>query len=246
MEQIGIKRNVEGINIASTKAAQKPQQKDTMPLYSTIEWTNKNDGNVYVGKKIKLTQNDKELTGVYVYRKDAKPDEKGNIQGVFMSYDTFIKKMADEVPTINSETAKGYFPNIKDVKNDPRIQPKKPLSLDEIIDQSVKLPDGSVIFKPSICGVEHDIQADNKGNYKLTSQAVRIGSIPTTKKITPKEIMNNKWLCSGTAKKVGDDRYEVRYFADNDSKNGIETKIMTEKEVKDFMKSKHLLTYLKK
>ena len=58
------------------------------------------------------------------------------------------------------------------------------------------------------------------------------------------EITKNKWLCGGTAKKVGDDKYEVRYFVQNDPKNGTKRKIMNGDEVKEFMIANHLFTYL--
>lgn len=240
-----VKTNSQGINLKPSNPQATKKNQENFPMFSTVEWVNKNDGNTYVAKKIKLTQNGKELPGIYVYRKDAKPDEKGNIQGEFMSVETFFKKIGDEVPAINSDTAKSYFPNIKDVKNDTRIQPKKPISLDEIIDQSVKLPDGSIILHPTICGSTNEIKKDENGHYTLTTTGTRMGSVPTTRKITPQEIVTNKWLCGGTIKKIGEDQYEVRYPAGGDPKNGIEKAIFTEAECKEFMKSQNVLTYLK-
>lgn len=243
MEQIGIKNSINTINLATSKANQATEKKDNMPLFSTVEWTNKNDGNVYVGKKIKIMQKGKEITGIYVYRKDEKPDENGQIKGEIMSFDTFMKKIADEVPTVNSQNSKAYFPNIHQTNAKKTLPPQEKLTLDDIIENGTKLPDGSTILRPMICGVMHDIQKDDNGKYTLTTQAVRMGSTPSTRNITPNEIVKNKWLCGGTVKKIGEDQYQVKYYVDGDPKKGTEEAILTKAECDEFMNNKQLSTY---
>ena len=243
MEQIGIKNGINAINLATSKANQPSAKENNVAPFSTIEWTNKKDGNSYIAKKLTLKEGEKELTGVYVYKKDAKPDENGQIQGEFMSFDTFMKKIADEVPTVNSQNSKAYFPNIHQTNTKKTLPPQEKLTLDDIIENGTKLPDGSTILRPMICGVMHDIQKDDNGKYTLTTQAVRMGATPSTRNITPNEIVKNKWLCGGTVKKIGEDQYQVKYYVDGDPKKGTEEAILTKAECDEFMNNKQLYTY---
>lgn len=110
----GNNRNFESLSVTPSfsSVSGNGSKKNAMDTFNTVEWKNKNNGKTYVAKKLTLTENDKELTGVYVFEKGAKPDKDGKITGEFMSFDSFMQKMADELPSVNSSTAKAYFPNI--------------------------------------------------------------------------------------------------------------------------------------
>ena len=252
MEINSIGKNYGNLNIASqlSSTAGKTNGDKGLDNFTTVEWKNKNDGKTYVAKKITLKENGKEITGVFVFDKEAKPNEQGKIDGEFMSFDTFMKKMGDELPVVNSSMAKAYFPNIsvktleakaKDLTSARDLGAE----FEESFNSSVKLSNGSVILKPSIEGSSNDIKQNDNGNYILTSRPAQMGAEAKTSEITEDEIIGNKSLCGGTIKKLDDNKYEVTYYTESSFKDkNTGTVILDANECAVFMQ-KHLLSTYK-
>lgn len=76
---------------------------DSIQPFNTIQYTSTKDGNTYCARKmaIKDPNSSQKVEGVYVWNKNAKPDANGQIQGSFMSQDTFMKEMADSLPQVD-------------------------------------------------------------------------------------------------------------------------------------------------
>ena len=87
----------------------------------TIEYTSIIDGKTYCAKQITGTENGKSITGMYVCDKSVKPDNSGNITGEFMSNSTFFERMAEELPTVNSELVTKYNPNIRTLSEEEKF-----------------------------------------------------------------------------------------------------------------------------
>ena len=232
--------NFEGLGIKSQspKVFGETQKDDKMKHFTTVEWKNKNDGQTYVAKKITLKQGGEEVTGVFVFNKNAKPNEKGDIDGEFMSYETFMQKMTSEVPSVNISYAQAYFPNIvprkpevdesavlekvdesavlEDTVAPEKVDESFPLELgidfEENFESALKLSDGSMILKPQLEGSIRKLEKDENGNFFLKSRAVMMGAEEHTRPITEDQILSDKGLCAGTIKKLDDNKYEVTYY----------------------------------
>lgn len=249
--------NFEGLNIkpSSAKTFGETQKDDKMKHFTTVEWTNKNDGQTYVAKKITIKQGGKEVTGVFVFNKSAKPNEKGDIDGEFMSYETFMKKMTSEVPAVNSSYAQSYFPNI--VQRKPEIDESAvleevdesfPLELgidfEENFDSALKFSDGSMILKPQIEGCISELEKDDNGNFLLKTRAVMMGAEEHTRPISEDQILSDKGLCAGTIKKLDDNKYEVTYYTSPYYNNHEQkTEVMDMYDCAMFIREHNLSTY---
>ena len=264
--------NFEGLNIkpSAAKTFGETQKDDKMKHFTTVEWTNKNDGQTYVAKKITIKQGDKEVTGVFVFNKSAKPNEKGDIDGEFMSYETFMQKMTREVPAVNSSYAQSYFPNIvhrkpevdesavleevdesavlEDTVAPEEVDESFPLELgvdfEENFDSALKFSDGSMILKPQIEGVISKLEKDENGNFFLKSRPVLMGAEEKTRPISEEQILSDKGLCAGTIKKLDDNKYEVTYYTSpyyNDKEQ--KTEVMDMYDCAMFIREHNLSTY---
>ncbi len=245
MNTIG--NNFEGINVAPANSHKTESKKNDNQLenFQNVEWKNKNDGKTYVAKKITLKQNGKELTGIFVFDKTAKPDEQGNIKGEFMNFDAFMKKLTEELPSVNSSTAQSYFPNINHTNKsagNKTVSVNPGLEFEDTFKNSLKLSDGSMIIKPDLAGVSNNITKGEDGKYYLTSMAVVMGAEPHTREITEDEILNPKYgLCAGTIKELDNGNYEVTYFGDAYTKES--TEVMNSSECAKFLKENFLYSY---
>ena len=232
--------NFEGLNIrpSAAKTFREVPKEDKLKNFTTVEWKNKNDGETYVAKKITLKQGAEEVTGVFVFNKNAKPNEKGDIDGEFMSYETFMKKMTSELPAVNSSYAQSYFPNIvqrkpevdesavleevdesavlEDTVAPEEVDESFPLELgidfEENFESALKLSDGSMILKPQVDGCISELEKDDDGNFLLKTRAVMMGAEEHTRPISEEQILSDKGLCAGTIKKLDDNKYEVTYY----------------------------------
>lgn len=242
MEPIG--NNIEGIKTAqfTTPKTQQKQNDNQLKNFQNIEWKNKNDGKTYMAKKLTLVQDGKEITGVFVFDKSAKPDKNGDINGEFMNFDAFMKKLASEIPAVNSSMAQSYFPNIK-YTSVGKAAPAKPAeNFDDIFENSLKLSDGSMIIKPIIAGSSNSIKKDENGKYYLTSRPSIYGAEAHTREITEEEILNPRTgLSAGTIKKLDDGNYEVNCFKGTDEQNA--SKIMSGDECAKFLQNNSLYYY---
>ena len=260
--------NFEGLNIkpSAAKTFGEAPKNDKMEHFTTVEWKNKNDGETYVAKKITLKQGDEEVTGVFVFNKNAKPNEKGDIDGEFMSYETFMKKMTSEVPAVSSDLAKSYFPNIvqrksevdesavleevdesavlEDVPEDESFPLELGIEFEENFESALKLSDGSMILKPQLEGSIRKLEKDENGNFFLKSRAVMMGAEEHTRPISEEQILSDKGLCAGTIKKIDDNKYEVTYYTSPSHHNYEQkTEVMDMYDCALFMRDNYLSAY---
>ena len=260
--------NFEGLGIKSQspKVFGETPKQDKMKNFTTVEWKNKNDGETYVAKKITLKQGDEEVTGVFVFNKNAKPNEKGDIDGEFMSYETFMKKMTSEVPSVNSSYAQAYFPNIvqrkpeidesavleavdesavlEDIPEDESFPLELGLDFEENFESALKLSDGAMILKPIMEGVIRELSKDDNGNFFLKSRAVMVGAEEKTRPISEEQILADKGLCAGTIKKLDDNKYEVTYYTSPYYKDKEQkTEVMDMYDCAMFIREHRLSTY---
>ena len=264
--------NFEGLNIrpsASRTFGETPKS-DKMKNFTTVEWRNKNDGETYVAKKITLKQGGEEVTGVFVYNKTAKPNEQGQIDGTFMSFDTFMEKISNEVPAVNSSLAQAYFPNIvyrrpeidesavlEEIDESAALEDTTPLEevdesfplelgidFAENFESALKLSDGSMILKPQIQGCINQLEKDADGNFLLKSRAVIMGAEEHTRPISEEQILSDKGLCAGTIKKLDDNKYEVTYYTSQNYNNHDKTtEVMDMYDCAMFIRNNYLSTY---
>ena len=130
----------------------------------TLEYKSTKDGKTYCAKQLTGTENGKSVTGMYVYDKSAKPDMLGNIQGEFMSFPTFLEKMANELPTINADLAKQYNPNIQTMSDEEKF--------DKAFNSGVPLSDDKILIRPSVLFTgSHQIRRNQDGTYTLTTKS---------------------------------------------------------------------------
>ena len=96
MNTINGNYSTNAINHNKKVEGQNTQQENKTGIdnFTTMQWQNKNDGKTYIAKKLTIKQGDKEITGIFVFDKMAKPNEKGIVPGEFMNYDTFMKKIS--------------------------------------------------------------------------------------------------------------------------------------------------------
>ncbi len=227
---------VENYNITANKKNENSSKSNTeLNSFSTIQFTSKNDGKTYFAKKLTLTENGKEVTGVYVFPKDAKPDKDGNIQGEFMSYDTFKEKLASELPCVNSNTIKAY----NGIKT-----PSPEEKFDRALKSGVKLSDGKILLRQIMMNTGNtEIKpSKNAGEYDVifTSFVGGYKHEPSVKTLSEDELFADKGLSAGSIKPLEDGNYEVTYYIDsNFNNNDTNTAIMTKEECIEFLKSKH-------
>ena len=195
-------RKFEGLNIDNTSKAfsDKKTPYDRLSHFYEIEYTSKNDGKTYIAKKITLKQMDKEVTGIYVYDKSAKPDQNGNIQGVFMNYDTFMKHLENELQPVGFNLMNSYYPNINCSKmNNPEIPeeddesyPLEPgVELIEAMKDGIALSDGSVLLRPWMQTVSSEIDKNDDGTYTVKLTPVIPGAKTEVKVLTEDELKSS-------------------------------------------------------
>lgn len=248
IESVG--RNFENLNVApsASKILGETKKSDELDNFSNVEWKNKNDGKTYVAKRTVIEAGGKEIPGVMVFDKSAKPDKNGNINGLFMSYESFLKKIADEVPAVNSSLAKSYFPNINNkvsTVNSSIIGEEAPLEIgfdfDNTYDSSLKLSDGSIVIAQPMCGASFKLTKNDEGKYYLTTRPSVYGSTSSTKEVTEDDILDNFAICNGTIKKLDDNKYQVTYSRNKNAEK--EVKIMDSYECAKFMEENHLYAH---
>ncbi len=210
----------------------------------TIQWTPTNkpaleykstkDGKTYCVRQLTGTENGKSITGMYVYDKSAKPDMLGNIQGEFMSFPTFMEKVANELPTINADLAKQYNPNIQTMSAEEKF--------DKDFNSGVPLSDDKILLRPHIIFTgSHQIARNQDGTYTITTKSFLPqyrNNPPTVKTLTEDELYNDKGLCGGSIKKLDDNSYEVTYYTSSNYKeHEMTTEVMDKKTCIDFLKT---------
>ncbi len=220
-----------GIN---TSEKESKSNKSGIDNFTTVEYTSQKDGKTYVAKKITLKQNGEELTGIYVYDKSAKPDKKGQIQGEFMSFDTFMKKMASELPRVDVSNVKAYNPNIKTMSLEERF--------DKGLESGVKLSDGSILIRPTVLNTgSTEIKPSKNGegyDVIFTSFVGGYRHEPSIRTMSEDELINNKSLSGGTIKKLDDNSYEVTYYnSTKRSDHEMTTEIMDKESCMKFLSS---------
>ena len=196
-----------------------------LPQFKQMEYTNKNDGKTYVAIKSQIQEKGKYVAIVFVYAKDAQPDEKGNIKGEYMSFEKFMQKLGDELPRMTSSQVKAYNPNINTMSPEERF--------DKGMENGVKLSDGSVLVRPHIVNTgSTEIKSLGKGLYEVKSTSFVGGHkhMPQIRVMTEKQLLGNKFLCAGTIKALDDGTYDVRAF-DHDKTTG---KVSVENCDKDY------------
>ncbi len=238
-------KNFEGLNLTSpTKPYNNKSENSNIPHFDTVTYTSKNDGRTYIAKKLTLIQGDKKVSGIYVSDKNAKPDKNGNINGEFMSYDTFMKKMADELPTVNSQLMGTYYPNINRSQGQP-VDLESQFYLDELINNSVSFKNGETILQRHCEGTINNISySDSEDKYILKSRPVVMDSEWSTSIITEDELKQDKYLCAGTIKKIGDNKYKVVYIPETgNSSEKQEELVLSASDCLKFLEEKILSPY---
>ncbi len=227
---------IQGTNAEQNNAV-KNKKNNGIEKFSTIEYTSKKDGKTYIAKKITLTQDGKELEGIYVFDKSAKPDEKGNIQGEFMNFDTFMKKLSDELPVVKASNVSAYNPNMKTMSEEEKF--------DKGYNSGIKFSDGSILLRPHMLntGLTEIKPSKNEGEYDVifTSFVGGYKHEPTKKTLDEESLILDKSLCRGSIKQLDDNTYEVTYYTDSNFKNYDTTsQIMNKAECIEFMNKNFL------
>ncbi len=207
-------RNFDGIsacNPAKTPTDKTP--KDNLSHFNTIEYTSKNDGKTYIAKKLTLKQNDKEVTGIYVYDKTAKPDQNGKIPGVLMSYDTFMKQLANELLTVDSNLMTSYYPNINKTASQ-----KNSVDLTKSMQNGVELSNGSILLQRHLQGgASHNIEKNEDGTYTVKSTPISYGAEAKIEILSEDELKSSN-AYFGSIKESDDGTIAVEY-KDNQGKS---------------------------
>lgn len=226
---------VKGITNSSPSTPKKSSGNSELDNFSTVQYTSKKDGETYIAKKITLTQGDEEVTGIYVFNKNAKPDENGDIKGEFMNFETFMKKLSDELPAVSANTVSAYHPNIKTMSPEEKF--------DKAFDSGVKLSDGAVLLRPIMMNTgSTEIKPSKKdGNYDVISTSF-VGGYkhePSIRTLTEQQLMEDKGLCNGTLKKTDDGKYELTYYTDTKFNQNYETttKVLDKSECMEFLRN---------
>ncbi len=195
---------------------EKANEKELTP-FDEIKYQNKNDGKVYHARKMTITDGNKEVKGVFVFAEDAKPDKNGQIQGEFMSVESFFKKMGDELPTINSQTIQSYNSNIKKMSFEEKF--------DKAFKNGVDLGNGAKLLRPIIENTgSTEIKALPNGEFevKFTSFVGGYKHEPNIRTLSYDSLVHDRGLCGGEIKDNGDGTYEITYYK-NHQKNNFET-----------------------
>ncbi len=220
-------KNAKNTDVSKTK--QHSQTRELAP-FDTLEYVNKNDGITYVAKKLTFQQGDKTVNGVFVFAKDAKPDKNGQIQGEFMSVDTFLKKMRDEVPRVDARTVQSYNSNIKTMSPEEKF--------DRGYASGIELSDGTKLLRPTMLNSgTTEIKRTSDGNYDVifTSHLPMYKGKTENKTVNESELRNDLSLYGGTIKATDDGNYEVLH------KNfGNEPIILSKSETIKFLRRNHL------
>lgn len=232
VSQIG--KTVSNYNFANKAKASTEKNKNGIDSFNTVEFTSKKDGKTYLAKKLTLKENGKELTGIYVFDKAAKPDKNGNIQGEFMNYETFMEKLSDELPSVPANSIKAYNPNIT------TKSPEEKFDLQ--FNSGVRLSDDKVLIRPHILntGSTEIKPSKNPGEYNVifTSYVGGYKHEPKVRTLDEESLLKNKGLSSGTIKRLGDDTYEVTYYTDRRFNDNYETatEVMSKEECTKFLR----------
>lgn len=196
-----------------------------------IMYTSTKDNKTYTARQLTASENGKEITGVYVYDAKAKPDKNGNINGEFMSMDTFKKKLTDELPAVNASLVQAYNPNIKVSSPEEKF--------DCALSCGVQLSDGSTLLQPYMMNTGHtEIKNNNDGTYDVvfTSFVGGYKHEPVTRTLSEEDLIADKGLCGGLIKKLDDNSYEVTYYTSSNFKDTeMNTEVMDKNSCIDFM-----------
>ncbi len=223
-----------GIN---AKGQEPKSNKSGIDNFTTVEYTSQKDGKTYVAKKITLKEGGEELTGIYVFDKAAKPDANGQIQGEFMSFDTFMEKMASELPRVNASNIQAYNPNFK------ALSPEE--KFDKSFESGVKLSDGSILLRPTMLntGSTEIKPAKNGDGYDVifTSFVGGYKHEPSIRTMSEEDLIKDKGLSGGTIKKLDDNSYEVTYYNSSNFKDHeMTTEVMDKATCMEFLASRHM------
>ena len=252
--------NFEGLNIHSkNKPVGETPKRNGADNFDTIQYTSKKDGKTYIAKKYNITDGNKSVTGVFVAEKGAKPDKNGKINGQFMSYESFMKKLSDELPSVNSNLISSYYSNIHRAEVDESF----PLECDEsaplendiltpeevdnklksLLDSGVHLRDGSVLLKElREGGSAHKISSNEDGTYTVTSIPIRYGAKAITQNMSEIELITNRSIFGGAIKQLDNGNYRVTF---RDGKGMLQKKEMQPFEVLDFLEDSRLTSVYK-